>query len=101
MPNSLLLTNVRPGGREIVDVLAVDGVITQVGASLQLPHPATQVLDGAGQLLIPGLVDGHAHIDKTFWGEPWHSHQAGPKLIDKIENERRIRRENKLSPETQ
>ena len=101
MPDELLLTNVRPGGQEAVDLLAVDGVIQQIGPGLKPPTPDTQVLDGGGRLLIPGLVDAHAHIDKTFWGQPWHSHQAGPKLSDKIENERRLRKKLKLSPETQ
>jgi len=26
------------------------------------------VVDGRGHLAIPGLVDAHAHLDKTLWG---------------------------------
>jgi cytosine/adenosine deaminase-related metal-dependent hydrolase len=55
------------------------------------------MLEGENQLLLPGFVDGHIHIDKTLWGLPWRPNQAGPRLIDKIENERRLRRELRLS----
>ena len=41
-----------------------------------------------GRLLLPGLVEAHTHLDKTLWGMGWHKHQAGPRLIDKIDNER-------------
>jgi cytosine/adenosine deaminase-related metal-dependent hydrolase len=47
------------------------------------------VVDGAGALLIPGFVEAHAHLDKTLWGQPWHGHQAGPMLTDRITYERR------------
>ncbi|WP_252720267.1 hypothetical protein, partial [Acinetobacter baumannii] len=59
------------------------------------------VLDGAGALLLPGLVEAHTHLDKTLWGMGWHKHSAGPRLIDKIENERRIRREIGIDPDRQ
>ncbi|NKE45238.1 amidohydrolase family protein [Roseomonas frigidaquae] len=30
---------------------------------------------GRGLLALPGLVDGHIHLDKTFLGLPWQPHQ--------------------------
>jgi len=62
---------------------------------------AAQVIDASGCLVLPGLVDGHCHIDKSLWGTPWHSHRAGPSLQDKIRNERAVLGELALSPETQ
>jgi cytosine deaminase len=47
------------------------------------------VVDGGGQQVIPGLVDAHAHLDKTLWGLPWRLHTAGPGLAGLIENEHR------------
>jgi cytosine/adenosine deaminase-related metal-dependent hydrolase len=41
------------------------------------------------------------HLDKTHWGLPWRPHQAGPRIIDRIENERRLRAELGLSPVVQ
>jgi cytosine/adenosine deaminase-related metal-dependent hydrolase len=51
--------------------------------------------------MIPGLVEAHTHLDKTFWGIGWQRHTAGPSLIDKIETERRKRRELGLDPAQQ
>lgn len=53
------------------------------------------VVDGRGHFAIPGLVDGHAHVDKTMWGLPWRPHTADPVrgLAGLIENERTGRRE--------
>ena len=48
-----------------------------------------------------GLVDLHTHLDKTLWGMGWHGHSAGPSLTDRIENERRIRREVGIDPDRQ
>ena len=97
--NHLLLKNVRPLEGDTVDVLAVDGTIQKVAAGISPPGPDTAVIEGENRILVPGFVDCHTHIDKTFWGLPWHRHQAGPRLIDRIENERRLRREMNLSPE--
>jgi cytosine/adenosine deaminase-related metal-dependent hydrolase len=51
--------------------------------------------------MIPGLVEAHTHLDKTFWGIGWQRHTAGPSLIDKIETERRKRRDLGLDPAQQ
>ncbi len=50
-------------------------------------------LDGRGCLALPGLVDGHAHLDKTLWGLPWRPNSARPGLAGLISNERTARRE--------
>ncbi|MBV7295386.1 dihydroorotase [Corynebacterium sp. TAE3-ERU12] len=57
----LLLTNVRPYGEgEPTDVLIRDGEIAHIGAD----HGATDAtaVDGAGAVLLPGLVDMHVHL---------------------------------------
>jgi len=62
-----------------------------------LPASATvpagdEVLDLAGALLLPPLVDGHIHLDKTLLGLPWTPNQAaGNKVTDRIEAERKVR----------
>ena len=77
-----------------------DGRIAELGAALA-PNEGAQCIDATGCVAIPGLVDAHAHIDKTLWGTPWHPHQAGPTLLDKISNERRVLKTLGLSAETQ
>ena len=50
------------------------------------------VLDLGGALLLPPLVDGHIHLDKTLLGLPWVPNQAtGTRVADRIEAERRVR----------
>lgn len=101
MSRSLLLRNVRPMGGAAVDMLIEDGMFTQIGASLDVPTPDTETLDGQHGLLLPGLVDGHAHIDKTLWGLPWHPHQAEPGLQGLVDNERRLLTRLGISSEVQ
>jgi cytosine/adenosine deaminase-related metal-dependent hydrolase len=88
----LLLANVRPMGGPTLDLLVVGERIAAVGAGFQAPAGAA-VVDGRGQLALPGLVDAHAHLDKTLWGLPWRPHTAGDGLAALIENEHRGRAE--------
>src|SRR5262245_38362775 len=100
MSGDLLVRNVRPMAAAAVDVLARGGVISQVAAAID-PPVGVQAIDGRGGILIPGLVDAHMHLDKTFWGLPWRPHGAGPTVRDRIEHERRLRRELDLTPDVQ
>ena len=51
-------------------------------------------LDLGGALLLPPLVDGHIHLDKTLLGLPWVPNRAaGSRVSDRIEAERRVRAE--------
>lgn len=102
MATSYLLRNVRPMGGEPVDLLLTDGRIAELGPSIT-PDATTTVLDGGNQLLLPGLVNAHAHIDKNLLGLGWHKNQTPePRRIrDYVDNERRLRRELHLSAQTQ
>jgi cytosine deaminase len=43
-------------------------------------------------LVLPPLVDGHIHLDKTLLGLPWVPNQAaGNRVADRIEAERKVR----------
>ncbi|MEP2775571.1 MAG: dihydropyrimidinase [Luteolibacter sp.] len=48
------------------DVLAVDGVIQQIGAGLSAPD--AEVIDATGKYLFPGFIDPHVHIYLPFMG---------------------------------
>ncbi len=67
-----------------------DGRIAEIGTALAAPAGAT-IEDGQGALLLPGLVEGHTHLDKTMWGMDWYRNEVGTSLTDKIENERAFR----------
>ncbi|KAF0098102.1 MAG: N-isopropylammelide isopropylaminohydrolase [Rhodospirillaceae bacterium] len=57
-------------------------------ASLSTPD----AVDLAGTIVLPPLVDGHIHLDKTLLGLPWVPNQAaGNTVSDRIAAERRVR----------
>ncbi|MGH3625325.1 MAG: dihydroorotase [Sciscionella sp.] len=61
MSEPLLLRGVLPYGKgEPVDLLLRDGVIAEVGS--RLDGTGAEVFDGGGLLVLPGLVDLHAHL---------------------------------------
>ena len=44
------------------DVLVADGVITAVGKDLKPATAEAEVIDAAGRLVVPGMVDTHRHV---------------------------------------
>ena len=59
---TLLVTGVRPYGEgDPVDILVIDGVITEIGTGLEAPAEAERV-DGGGGIALPGFVDLHTHL---------------------------------------
>ena len=58
--NATILT-VTHGTIEHGSILIRDGKIVDVGASIKAPKDA-QVVDAAGQFVIPGIIDCHSHI---------------------------------------
>lgn len=90
MSRDLYITNVRPMGEGgPTSVTIKGGKITAYG---QAAPPEMEQLDGAGAVLFPGLVEAHTHLDKNLIGMPWYHNAVGPKLQDKIENERTQRK---------
>ena len=74
MPQTLLLKNadmlvtmdgerreIRGGG-----LFAEDGIIKQVGSSEDLPETADKVIDATGQIVLPGFVNTHHHLNQTL-----------------------------------
>lgn len=87
MHSSLLITNVRLPDGTPVDIAVSDGRIEEIGPNLQRGADVVRE-NGEGALVLPGFVEGHTHLDKTNWGLPWYRNEVGPRLIDRIENER-------------
>ena len=85
------LTNCRLADGRLVDIGIADGKIAIVGEgvapALSNSAPA---LDIGGDLVLPGLVDGHMHLDKTLTGLPWMGHAAGPTRMSRIETDKTI-----------
>lgn len=95
---ALLLRNVRVLGAPAADLLLLDGRIAAPGAPAP---PGVPVLDAGGRLALPGLVEAHTHLDKSLLGMTWYRNEVGPRLIDKIDNERAARRALPIPPRRQ
>src|SRR5437764_565919 len=103
MVGSLLIRNVRPYGiasaMKAIDILVREGRIVALGSTLTAD--GVPVIDGVGRLALPGLVEAHTHLDKSLLGMPWYRNEVGPRLIDKIENERAARKMLPIDPARQ
>ncbi len=66
--NAAMVVTMDATRREIAGggLFARDGIIEQVGADATLPASADSVLDASGQILLPGLVNCHHHLDQTL-----------------------------------
>jgi cytosine/adenosine deaminase-related metal-dependent hydrolase len=66
--NATMLVTMDTARREIPDggLFARDGIITQVGPSDTLPQTADRVLDAGGQIVLPGLINCHHHMDQIL-----------------------------------
>jgi cytosine deaminase len=89
---SMLLTNVRLPDGVKADIRIVDGVFAEIEKEL-LHQSGEDIVDGGGDLVLPSLVDGHMHLDKTLTGTPWMSHRASPTRKSRIDTERNMRPE--------
>ena len=56
-----------PGRTGLWDIAIANGYITDVAACI--PQQAAMILNVQGQLVIPGLVDAHMHLDKALLSE--------------------------------
>jgi len=70
-----LYTNALLSDGRVVNLAVSEGcfsAITDVGE----PHPdARQAIDLGRQLTVPGFVEGHIHLDTSFYGDTWRPHQ--------------------------
>lgn len=91
-----MISDVRPWGGDPVDVVVRDGRIAalRVASGRAEPDPpASRHVEGRGLLALPGLVNAHAHVDKSWWGRPWQSYAGEPGVQGRIRHERERRDE--------
>ncbi|MEV4579580.1 amidohydrolase [Nonomuraea jabiensis] len=82
----VLLRGGHPWGRGApADILVRDGRIHLVAPGVEAPD--ARIVDIAGQLVLPGLVEAHCHLDKTLYGGPWVPHSADDTLAGRIGND--------------
>ena len=82
-----LFRNARLADGRVVDIAVKGGQI----ASLKGGDGAKETVDLGKRLVLPGLVEGHIHLDKGFIGEPWKPHRpctAGFNVRERVEFEK-------------
>src|SRR5579883_1607315 len=79
------------GGR--ADLRIENGRIAEIAAAGLAVSPGAERIDLGGALLLPGLVDGHIHLDKTLLGLPFQPHRRGDTVAERIAREKELRRE--------
>lgn len=79
------LRQVRAAKASDLEILALDDWVAG-GATSGMPR-----IDALGQLVLPALVNGHAHLDKTFIGAGWQPHRTGFGVPARVSAERAIR----------
>ena len=100
MAGALLLRNVRPFADAATDLLMENGRIVRIAPGID-PPPGAAVEEGEGEIALPGFVEAHTHLDKTMWGMPWYRNAVGPRIVDRIANERSNRRQLGIEPARQ
>jgi cytosine/creatinine deaminase len=86
-----LLTHCRLADGRLADIGIAGGRIAAIGEdATPLLSNRVPILDIGGDLVLPGLVDGHMHLDKTLMGLPWMPHAAGPARMSRIETDKTI-----------
>lgn len=84
---TLLLIDVRPWGGPPADLLVDGDRIAEVLPAGSAPA-ADRTVDGRGLLALPGFVNAHAHVDKSWWGHPWQSYAGEATTQGRIAHER-------------
>jgi cytosine deaminase len=70
----VLFERARLSDGSAVSIRVEHGRIAAISADLPLSN-AAQRIDLTNHLVVPGLVDGHIHLDKSFIGEAWKPHR--------------------------
>jgi cytosine/adenosine deaminase-related metal-dependent hydrolase len=85
----LVLSGVRVGG-EAADLGLRQGRISRIAPPGTLAGTAASGAQEPcqGLLALPGLVDGHIHLDKTFLGLPWMPHRPDASVAGRIAAEK-------------
>lgn len=88
MTDRYWITGARLADGRIVDLLIEGGRIGLIGRA-EGPAPRH---DARGRLVLPALIEGHVHLDKTFWGCAWRPHLPGASIAERIRLEKVARR---------
>jgi cytosine/adenosine deaminase-related metal-dependent hydrolase len=96
-PESLTLAHAKLPNGTFANIEIAGGLISRLS-----PPGATiggRTIDLAGAVVLPRLVDGHVHLDKTLLGTDWVAHVGGDSVPDRIRVEKAVRKSLRESME--
>jgi cytosine deaminase len=68
-----LFRNLRLGDGSPSAISVIEGRIAAIGTAAKA-GPDTNIVDLDGALVLPGFVEGHIHLDTSFYGDTWRPH---------------------------
>lgn len=71
----ILFQNANLPAAPLSDILVRDGVIAAILPAGSMAVEGRPTVDIAGRLLLPGFVEGHIHLDTSFYGDAWVPHK--------------------------
>ena len=69
-----IFVNARFGDGTRHSIAVSGGRITAILEANDRPA-ASETVDLGGELVVPGFVEGHIHLDTSFWGDVWRPHK--------------------------
>lgn len=76
-PSDIRFANARLPDGSLADLTVTGGRFSAVAPSGAAQGPggsAAAMVDLAGQLVVPAFVEGHIHLDTSFYGDAWRPH---------------------------
>jgi cytosine deaminase len=69
-----VFTNAKFGDGSRGTIVVAGGRIAAILAADDKP-PISETIDLGGSLIVPGFVEGHIHLDTSFYGDVWRPHK--------------------------
>ncbi|TIR83956.1 MAG: metal-dependent hydrolase, partial [Mesorhizobium sp.] len=66
--------NAKLADGSLADLTVADGRFNAITPAANAAGAAPGAVDLAGQLVLPAFVEGHIHLDTSFYGDAWRSH---------------------------
>lgn len=70
----VVFRNARLPDGTLATIAGAQGKIAQIGADAERDVAAAADVDLGGRLVVPGFVEGHIHLDTSFYGDVWRPH---------------------------
>ncbi|AZO32924.1 MULTISPECIES: amidohydrolase family protein [unclassified Mesorhizobium] len=66
--------NARLADGSLADLTVTGGRFSAIAPAANAAAPPAGAVDLAGQLVLPAFVEGHIHLDTSFYGDAWRPH---------------------------